>query len=115
MADIYTLTAPLLVQYPNGEQRLIADKFAHSSGMVYAVPYWLDGEMPAAYLLPGEIRGEGPWKIGDVIVRLLSCADVEHKMQWAEWEQYLYSCGEECPYNDPSVKQSIINKMSFVD
>ena len=115
MADIYTLTAPLLVQYPNGEQRLVADKFSHSSGMVYTVPYWLEGEIPAAYLVTGEVKGEGPWKIGDVIVRLLSCADTEHKIEWAGWEQYLYSCGEESPYNNSSIKQSIINKMSFVD
>jgi len=115
MVDIYTLTSPLLVQYPNGEKRLVADKFTHSLGMVYVVPYWLEHEIPQAYLLAGEIKGEGPWKIGDVIVRLLSCGDIEHKMQWAEWEQYLYSCGDDSHYHNTSIKQSIINKMSFTD
>jgi len=114
MADIFTLTSPLLVQYPDGEKRLVADKFHHPQGMVYTEPYWLESELPAAYLLAGEISGEGPWKINNVIVRLLSCGDIDFKMQWAEWEQYLYGCPEDSPYFDDALKQSVISKMSFL-
>lgn len=115
MADIFTLTSPLLVRYPDGEQRLVADKFRHPLGMVYAEPFWLQHKTPQAYLVKGDINGEGPWKIADVIVRLLSCGDVEYKMQWAEWEQYLYSCSEDSPYYNDAAKQEIINNMSFID
>jgi len=115
MADLYTLTTPLLVRYPDGEQRLIADKYMHPHGMIYAEPYWLESESPRAYLIKGTIKGEGPWKIGDVIVRLLSCGDTEEAMQWANWQQHLMSVYESHRYGDESFKKSIIDKMSFAD
>jgi len=115
MAELFTLTAPLLVRYPDGEQRLIAEKFTHPQGMIYVEPFWLESELPAAYLLKGEIKGEGPWKVGDVIVRLLSCGDSEFSMQWAQWQQYLLSCPEQHTYHDVTLKRSIIDAMSFPD
>jgi len=115
MADIFTVTSPMLVRYPDGEQRLVAETFKHPLGIIYAEPYWLESKYPAAYLLKGEVKGQGPWKIGEVIIRLLSCADVEHKMQWAEWQQYLSSCSEENNYFNDNLKQSMVSKMSFVD
>jgi len=115
MAELFTLTAPLLVRYPDGEQRLIAEKFMHPEGMIYAEPFWLESDQPAAYLIKGEIRGEGPWKIGDVIVRLLSCGDTEQAMQWAQWQQCLSSYPEQHAYHDKHQLSAIISKMSFPD
>lgn len=115
MAELLTVTSPLLVRYTNGEHRLVAETFKNPLGIIYAEPYWLESKHPAAYLLKGEIRGDGPWKIDEVIVRLLSCADVDFKMQWAEWQQYLSSCGEGNHYYNDDFKQSIISKMSFPD
>ena len=115
MADLFTVSHPMLVRYPDGNIRIIAETFKHTSGLVYVEPYWLASDKPVAALLAGEIKGDGPWKVGDVIVRLLSCADTEQKMQWAEWEQYLYSCDSDSPYHNEIVKREIINKMSFFD
>ncbi len=115
MADVFTVSHPMLARYPDGEIRIIAETFKHPSGMVYVEPFWMESTPPVATLLAGEIKGDGPWKVGDVIVRLLSCGDIEQKMQWSEWEQHLYSCGEESPYHNDDVKHSIINKMSFID
>jgi len=113
MAELLTVTSPLLVRYPDGEHRLVSETFKHPLGVIYAEPYWLESKSLAVYLLKGEIKGQGPWKIGEVIVRLLSCADVDYKMQWAEWQQYLYSCSEENHYFNDNLKQSIISKMIF--
>lgn len=115
MVELFTLTAPLLVRYPDGEQRLVAEKFTHPQGMVYTEPFWLESELPAAYLLKGEIKGDGPWKVGEVVVRLLNCGDTDQSMQWAQWQQYLLSCPEQHTYHDVKLKQSIINNMSFPD
>ena len=113
MVELFTLTAPLLVRYPDGEQRLVAEKFTHPQGMVYAEPFWLESDSPIAYFLGGDITGDGPWKIDNVIVRLLSCGDIEYSMQWAQWQQYLQSCSVTHAYHDQVLKQSIINEMNF--
>jgi len=115
MANIFTLTAPLLVRYPDGEQRLIADKFTHPQGMFYVEPFWLESKPPVVHLLTGDVKGEGPWKIGDVIVRLLSCGDTEQSMQWAQWQQFLSSCPEHHDYFNAELKESIIRDMSSFD
>lgn len=115
MADIFTVTSPMLARYPDGTQVTIAEIFQHKSGLVFVSPFWLDSGQPEAHLLSGEVKGEGPWKVGDVIIRLLSCADIEQKMQWSEWEQFLCTCPEESAYQDQSRKQAIINNMSFTD
>ena len=113
MADLFTLTAPLVVCYTDGEKRLVADKFQHAQGLVFAEPYWLESETPIAYLLKGTVKGEGPWKIGEVVVRLLNCGDTEQSMQWAQWQQDLLSCSEQHAYHDDALKQKIIDTMSF--
>jgi len=115
MADVFTLRAPLLVRYQNGKQCLIAEKFLHPEGLVYVKPFWLDSELPEVHLLKGEIKGEGPWKIGDVIIRLLSCADTEQAMEWAQWQQFLLSCPEQHAYHDNQQKRAIISQASFSD
>ncbi|MGD8999926.1 MAG: hypothetical protein PVF75_05905 [Granulosicoccaceae bacterium] len=89
MADLFSMTAPLLLVFPGGEKRLVAEKFAHPEGLVFFDPYWLESDTPAVHVLKGGIRGEGPWKIGDVVVRVLSCGDTEESMQWSMWQQHL--------------------------
>ena len=113
MVDLFTLRSPLLVRYPDGEQRLVAEKFRHAEGMVYVEPFWLETESPATYLVTGEITGTGPWKIGNVIVRLLSCGDTEFSMQWAQWQEHLSSCPELHVYHDEQLKKSIISQVKF--
>ncbi|MGD8742437.1 MAG: hypothetical protein PVH46_03365 [Granulosicoccaceae bacterium] len=89
MADLFSMTAPLLLVFPGGEKRLMAEKFAHPEGLVFFDPYWLESGAPAVHVLKGELLGEGPWKIGDVVVRVLSCGDTEESMQWSMWQQHL--------------------------
>jgi len=115
MADLFTITAPLLVRYPNGDQKLIADKFRHASGMICAEPFWLEHTPPMVFIIDGEVKGEGPWKVGDVIVRLLSCGDTDLAMEWAQWQQFLQSCPETHVYHNDAEKKAIISKMSFPD
>ena len=113
MADLFTLTAPLLIQYPDGEKRLLVDKYPHPRGMVYTIPYWMETPEPLVILAEGEIKGEGPWKVGDAIVRLLSCGDTELSMEWAQWQQFLQTCPGNHPYNDEAARLAIIDKVSY--
>lgn len=89
MADLFSMTAPLLLVFPDGEKRLVAEKFCHPEGLLLLEPYWFETATPAVHLIRGEIRGEGPWKVGEVVVRVLSCGDSEESLQWSLWQQHL--------------------------
>ena len=107
MVDLFTVKSPLLVSYKNGEQHVVAELFPSEHGIAYLVPWWLAVEPPGVYLVEGDITGEGPWKVGDVIVRLMSCGDTEDSMYWTQWQQYLTGCPAESPYHDEELKLSL--------
>jgi hypothetical protein len=41
------------------------------------------------HLLAGDISGDGPWKVGDNVVSVLSCGETELSMLWVQWDEYL--------------------------
>lgn len=95
MADLFSMTAPLLVRRPGGIRHIVAERFplGDGPGMVYFELYW-HLQRPAAlaiHRLPGEIRGDGPWKIGDTVISVLGChgSDPELAATFAEWQDYL--------------------------
>jgi hypothetical protein len=62
-------------------------------GMVYFELYW-HLQRPAAlaiHRLAGEIRGDGPWKIGGAVISVLGChgTDPDLAEAHAEWQDYL--------------------------
>jgi hypothetical protein len=99
MTDLFTVTAPLVIRLPSGEKRLMAECFPHPRGLLYFQPFWREqGRPPAIHLAEGEIRGEGPWKVGEAVITVLSCADPELGMEWNVWQQAL--CEPVTPYSD---------------
>lgn len=92
MADLFTVTAPLLIRHPAGERRVMAEVFPHPRGLLYFVPFW--DRLPlehAVHLVEGKIRGEGPWKAGECVITLLGCqgAHPEQREEFAAWQCYL--------------------------
>jgi hypothetical protein len=69
MADLFSVTAPLLIRYPDTTVHVMVHCLRHPRGLVYFRPFW--NRMPAAegiVLATGEIRGDGPWKVGAAVV-----------------------------------------------
>jgi len=67
----------------------MAEKYPHSEGLVFFELFWLESGEPAVHVIKGVIKGEGPWKVGDAIVRVLSCGDTDLSMQWNMWQQQM--------------------------
>lgn len=112
MVDLFTVTAPLLVHYPDNTFHLVADIFPHPEGILYFEPYWYEAGPDAAHTIAGVLEGEGPWKIGEVIIRLLSCGDNELSIQWNEWQQSLSAPqSETTPYHDDEAKKVFARKL----
>lgn len=100
MAVIDTVTAPLVLRNPDGREQLIAACFTHPQGLLYLDLYWhLSTPQQAAHLIRGELRGEGPWRIGESRLRVLGCNNKDPHLQAAfiEWQQYLQTNADRYP------------------
>ena len=102
MADLFSVTAPLMIKLPSGNEYVMAEKYPHPEGLMFFDLYWLESSSPAVHIVKGKIKGEGPWKVGDAIVRVLSCGDVELSMQWNNWQQHVLSVPGK--YHDENAK-----------
>ncbi len=88
--DLFTVTAPLIIRTRDGAKRLMAERFPHPDGLLFFEPFWRDNDhQPAIHVIEGELKGDGPWKVGDAVVTVLSCADSELNMEWNYWQQAL--------------------------
>lgn len=103
MADLFSVTAPLLIRYPDASAHVMVHRFRHPQGLVYFRPFW--DRMPAAegiVLAAGEIRGDGPWKVGAAVVTLLGChgSHPEHAAAYADWQLHLAQCRDDYPESE---------------
>ena len=50
-------------------------------------------------LLPGALTGEGPWRIGDAVIRVLGCQNTDPHLQgqYLPWKAYLEQHGDRYP------------------
>ena len=100
MPSIDSVTAPLVLRHPDGQEQLVAACFPHPKGLLYFDLYWHQ-KTPneAAHLLHGELRGEGPWRIGDSRLRVLGCHNTDPHLQRAftDWQHYLQTHPDSYP------------------
>jgi hypothetical protein len=59
LADIFTVTAPLLLRLPGGTRRVMAEIFRHPEGLLYFGLYWDRQPGDAAIHL---VTGDVPWR-----------------------------------------------------
>jgi len=100
MADLFSMTTPLMIRSPDGKQAVIAEIFPHPEGLVYFELYWHLGQPEETiHLLEGTISGEGPWKIGESVINVLGChgTDAELAMTHQQWQTYLQTAADDYP------------------
>ena len=88
MADLISVTAPLMIRCPTGSSKVMLERFRHPDGLLFFELYWerLDGTQ-GVYLIEGEVRGDGPWKVGDCVVTVLACQGTQPDLaaDFAQW------------------------------
>ena len=100
MADLFSVTAPLIIRYPSGDRRVMAERFPHPQGLLYFDLFWhLGNSSEQVHVVNGNIRGDGPWKIGDCVIHVLGChgTDAEPTMRFDAWQTYLQQSADEYP------------------
>lgn len=103
MADLFTVTAPLLIRYPDGRREVMVERLAHPAGLVYFRPFRDRQEAALAIrLVAGEVRGEGPWKVGEAVVTVLGChgTDPDAAAEYADWRLYREQLADAYPDRD---------------
>jgi len=96
MAHIDHMTAPLAIRFGDGTEKVVAHCFPHTLGLLYLDIFWHQSSPEqAAHLIKGKISGDGPWKIGDAVIRVLGCnhTDPQLQSQYAPWKEHLENNG----------------------
>lgn len=102
MADLFSVTAPLAIRFPDGEKQIMLRCFPSGDGLIFLAPYW--DQLPAHQafrFVAGPVKGEGPWKAGNAVITVLGChgTDPELASEFAGWQSYLEQRGESYPDN----------------
>jgi len=100
MARLETVTAPLVIRFADGSEKVVAACFPHPLGALYLDLFWHQrSPRQAAHLLRGELSGDGPWRVGEARIRLLGCHNTDpHLMdQFGPWRAYLEANGDHYP------------------
>ncbi|MDH3947835.1 MAG: hypothetical protein OEU74_02630 [Gammaproteobacteria bacterium] len=100
MADLFSMTTPLMIRKPHGEEQIIAEIFPHPEGLVYFDLYWHLGQPnETIHLVEGTISGEGPWKIGEYVINVLGCHGTNAQLATAyqQWQSYLQTASDDYP------------------
>jgi hypothetical protein len=100
MPRIDNVTAPLVLRQADGSEQLVAAAFPHPLGLLYLDLYWhLSTPDQAAHVVRGELSGDGPWRVGDVRLRVLGCHNTDPHLQndFTRWQQYLQDHAEAYP------------------
>ena len=98
--DLFSVTAPLLLQLPDGSKHVLAEVFPHPDGLLFFELFWhLAPNDEGVHLIEGRLHGDGPWRVGDTVIRVLGCnhTDPEVAADYAAWQDYLSSAMAEYP------------------
>jgi len=109
MADLFTLTAPLLIRYPDGTRHVMVERFALPRGLLYFRAFW--DRLPPAQgmvLVEGEVHGDGPWKIGAAVVTVLGCQGTNpvEAAEYADWQFHRAQWGPDYPDREQLIERA---------
>ena len=103
MADLLSVTAPLVVRFPDGRKCIMVERFPLANGLLYLEPFWTQQDPGVAFQrLEGPLKGEGPWKVGDAVITVLGCQGTDPVMAdlHARWQTHIQQPGFEFPPRD---------------
>ena len=71
MNSLFEMRSPLYIKYADGETRLVEALFEHPKGVLYFELFWENDPKYSIHIIEGQIKGEGPWKVGNSLFMFL--------------------------------------------
>ncbi len=103
MVDLFSVTAPLAIRFASGEKQIMTEHLAYGGGLLFLPVFWTEtGIDEALRFVPGPIKGDGPWKVGEAVVTVLAChgTDAELANDFSCWQTHLLQLGDAYPARD---------------
>lgn len=103
MADLFSVTAPLAIRFRDGSREIMVERLPYNGGALFLAPFWTETGIEAALrFIPGPLRGDGPWKVGDAVVTVLGCQGTDPQLasEFAAWQGLLEQLGTGYPERD---------------
>ncbi len=103
MADLFSVTAPLAIRFRDGSRQIMVERLTYNGGVLFLAPFWTETGIEAAlHFVPGPVRGDGPWKVGDAVVTVLGCQGTDPHLasEFAAWQDLLEQLGTGYPERD---------------
>lgn len=98
MPDLFEMKRPLAVNFTSGQKTIAVAYYPHADGVVILEPFW-EQKPPEkkAVVLTGEVRGDGPWRVGNAVLTLVGCqgTDPDLAQLLAQWEFHLQDAGSD--------------------
>ncbi len=118
MADLFSVTAPLVIRFPNDEKIIMVERIAYDDGLLFLPTFWIEtGIENALRFVGGPIKGDGPWKVGDAVVAVLAChgTDATVANDFSCWQSYLAQVSEQYPSSDEIKEQMKLRAATIAD
>lgn len=100
MPCISSVSTALVIRRPDGTEIIAAACFPHPRGLLYLDLFWHQSTPDkSAYIIHGELTGDGPWKVNDAVIRLIGCQHTDPDLQdeLGHWMAYLRDHPEDYP------------------
>lgn len=116
MADLFAMKSPLMIRFPDGDKRIMAEYFRHPEGLLFFEVFWGQSKDDnGIHLVKGEYKGEGPWKVGDSVINVLGCRGSEPELAglFAEWQEYRQMAADTYP-DEQTIKAIAVSRGAIV-
>lgn len=97
-----------MIDLGDGNERLMAEIFPHSAGIVFADIGWPEATWHPFHLVEGELTGDGPWEIAGHEIRFA----FDGEQLYADWARWLeYRRGEGSRFNREQVRNQLVDAL----
>ena len=112
--NLFTCNTPLAIRFRDGSKSIMVEYFQHADGLLFFEPFWNTTAGYEPVVIKGEVKGDGPWKVGDCVITVLAChgCDAELALVFADWQNALLMQGDDYP--DRTTVQAIARKYGAI-
>ena len=88
LAEAFENHLPLKVIISKDHERVIAEGFIVGEGIVFYDVFWYEASFHPIHLIEGEISGEGPWRVGEMVIEEMKEDEFLFEADWKSWLRF---------------------------